>query len=114
VVTFLSDPKNSFPSTRIFATSSPSALIFPLTSTSIPGIFLSRSSTTASGFVTKALALNSTVSLRNLIGTYSATTFTSPTLTQSKLVLPISIPESSGIVIFLYDVTAPTNDTCII
>ena len=52
-----SPPKNSFPSTRTFSTSSPCAVIDPSFSTSMPGSWRRRSSTVALGRVRKASAL---------------------------------------------------------
>ena len=51
-----SSPKNSLPSTKIFCTSSPWASTAPSVIV-IPGIFLSRPSTSASVATLKALAL---------------------------------------------------------
>ena len=61
-------PKNSFPSTIIRCTCSPCAFTFPSLSTSIPGIFLSKSSTVAFGIVLNPLVLNWTVSFLTTMG----------------------------------------------
>ena len=60
--------KNSLPSTRIFDTSLPLAVILPSELTSTPGRRFSRSSTTALGWVLYVSAANSTVSCITFMG----------------------------------------------
>ncbi len=83
-----SSPKNSFPSTSTLLTSSPCALMLPSRSTSTPGNFFSKSSTTALGWVLKAKALYSMVSFFISIGTRSASTTSSSKRSASKTMVP--------------------------
>ena len=55
-------PKNSSPSTKTLFTSLPWELMLPFLSTSTPGSFLSKSSTTALAFVLKESAKKTKVS----------------------------------------------------
>ena len=71
-------PKNSSPSTNTLFTSLPCEVIEPFLSTSIPGNFLSKSSTTAFSFVLKESAKKTKVSpLKNTgsLNAYMVTSF---------------------------------------
>ena len=90
LVAILGSPvKNSFPFTKTLVTVFPLTVIAPDLSTSIPGIFFNKSSTTAFGAVLKFSALNSIESPLITTGGLLAVTVTDDILLAScKYILP--------------------------